>query len=402
MAATGSESCLMAAARVPSRTVDRPRSGIRKRGTSYEASVYLKREERKLRRTFPTLAAAKAWRAEALTAANKGALRGPKPTTIREAWESWHEGAKAGTVRNRSGDPYKPSALRSYEAAMRLRVLPELGGAKLVDVGRPDLQRLVYRLGADGLAPATVQGTILPLRAIFRHAVSIGDLVASPATGLQLPAVRSHRDRIPTPAEAAALIAALRDEHDRALWGTLLCAGLRLGEAQALRWELVDLARGTIRVERGWDAKVGEIEPKSRAAKRIIPIVPTLRDLLLSHKLSAGRDHGFVFGSPERPFTPRSVTDRADTAWRKAGLERITPHEARHVCASILIASGLNAKAVSVLMGHSSIAITFDTYGHLFEGSEAEAAELVGAYLEAQRERAAEQARTAEPAGVGG
>ena len=52
--------------------------------------------------------------------------------------------------------------------------------------------------------------------------------------------------------------------------------------------------------------------------------------------------------------------------------------------------------------GHSSIAITFDTYGHLFEGSEAEAAELVGAYLEAQREHAAEQLRAAEPARAGG
>jgi integrase len=285
---------------------------------------------------------------------------------------------------------------------MRLRVLPEVGGAKLVDVARPDLQRFVYRLGAEGLAPATIQGTILPLRAIFRHAVSVGVLVANPATGLQLPAVRASRDRIATPAEAAILIAALRDEHDRALWGTLLYAGLRLGEAQALRWESVDLARGTIRVERGWDAKVGEIEPKSRAARRTIPIVPTLRDLLVSHRLSAGREAGFVFGTGERAFSPRSVTDRADTAWRKAGLERITPHEARHVCASILIASGLNAKAVSVLMGHSSIAITFDIYGHMFEGSEAEAAKLVAAYLDAQQERAAERVRTAESAPAAG
>ena len=133
-------------------------TGIRKRGASYEASVYLKREGRKLRRTFPTLAAAKAWRAEAVTAANKGALRAPQPTTVREAWEAWYEGARAGAVRNRSGDPYKPAAVRSYEAAMRLRVLPALGDVKLVDVGRPDLQRFAYQLGADGLAPATVRG----------------------------------------------------------------------------------------------------------------------------------------------------------------------------------------------------------------------------------------------------
>jgi integrase len=162
------------------------------------------------------------------------------------------------------------------------------------------------------------------------------------------------------------------------------------------------LARGLIRVERGWDAQDGEIEPKSRAAKRTIPIVPTLRDLLVSHKLSAGRDHGFVFGTAEAPFSARSVTDRADTAWRKAELERITPHEARHVCASILIASGLNAKAISVIMGHSSISVTFDVYGHLFEGSEAEAAELVAAYLAAQQERAVEQARSADPAPAAG
>ena len=65
------------------------------------------------------------------------------------------------------------------------------------------------------------------------------------------------------------------------------------------------------------------------------------------------------------------------------------------------MASGLNAKAVSVIMGHSTIAITFDIYAHLFEGSEAEAAELVGAYLEAQQERAAEQVRAAESAHTG-
>ncbi len=98
---------------------------------------------------------------------------------------------------------------------------------------------------------------------------------------------------------------------------------------------------------------------------------------------------------PDKPFSPHSVTDWADTAWGKAEVEWITPHDAGHTCASILIAAGLNAKAVSVLMGHSSIAITFDTYRHLLEGSEAEAAELVGAYLDVQQETAAERVRAA-------
>ena len=132
-------------------------------------------------------------------AVGKGALRTPKPTTIREAWEAWHDGAKAGTIRNRSGERFKPSTIRAYEAAMRLRVLPELGGAKLADVQRPDLQRFVYKLDADGLNASTVRGTLLPLRAIYRRAVSLSEVVVNPCADLALPAVRPEHDRIASP-----------------------------------------------------------------------------------------------------------------------------------------------------------------------------------------------------------
>ena len=111
-------------------------------GAGWEASVFSKRDGKKIRKTFADKAEAKTWRADANTQLAKGGLRAPKPTTLREAWEAWQEGAKAGTVRNRSGDPYKPSALRAYERAMRLRVLPEIGGARLADVRRSDLQAL--------------------------------------------------------------------------------------------------------------------------------------------------------------------------------------------------------------------------------------------------------------------
>ena len=95
----------------------------------------------------------KSWRADALHALARGGLRAPKPTTVREAWEEWYEGALAGTVRNKSGDRYKPSSLRDYERNMRLRVLPELGGARLTDVRRPDLQEFADGLLADGTRP---------------------------------------------------------------------------------------------------------------------------------------------------------------------------------------------------------------------------------------------------------
>jgi integrase len=66
---------------------------------------------------------------------------------------------------------------------------------------------------------------------------------------------------------------------------------------------------------------------------------------------------------------------------REEALEPITLHEARHTCASLLIAAGVNAKALSVIMGHSTIAMTFDTYGHLMPGGLDEAAVATNAYL---------------------
>ena len=305
-------------------------TGIRKRGASYEASVYLKREGRKLRRTFPTLAAAKAWRAEAVTAANKGGLRAPQPTTLREAWEDWYEGARAGAIRNRSGDRYKPSSLRDYERNMRLRLLPELGAVRLSELRRPDLQELADGLLAAGLDPSTIRSTFLPLRADLPPRGGEGGGRGEPVHRT-LAAGRAGATRaLRFPQEAERLIAAV-PEQDRGVWATAMYAGLRRGELRALRVEALDLAAGVIRVERGYDAVEGEIGLKSGAGRRKVPIPAVLRDYLSEHLARSGRvGSDRCFGSTaESPFDGQKLQARADKAWREAGLERITPHECR-------------------------------------------------------------------------
>jgi integrase len=88
-----------------------------------------------------------------------------------------------------------------------------------------------------------------------------------------------------------------------------------------------------------------------------------------------------VFGATDNsPFSPQSLQRRADTAWSSAGLKRLTLHDCRHSYASLMIAAGVNAKGLSSYMGHSSIQITFDRYGHLMPGNENEAAGLLDAY----------------------
>jgi integrase len=348
---------------------------------AYQAHVWSVREKKRIRKTFPTLAAAKAWRSDTVVALRRGTMRAPTSTTLRDVWDAWLEGARDGGIRNRSGDRFKPSALRGYETSMRLRVLPELGGARLSEITRLGVQDLVDRMLADGRDASTIRNTLMPLRAVFRRAVARGDLALNPVAGVELPAVRGKRDRIASPSEAVALIAAV-PEAERAVWATAFYAGLRLGELWALRDEDVDLELGVIRVERAWDRRDGVIEPKSRAGHRAVPIVATLRSHLVAHKLRRSGKGALFFGDGSQPFNRDGLVARARKAWKAAGLRPIGLHECRHTFASTLIAAGVNAKALSTYLGHSSIQITLDRYGHLMPGNEGEAVALVDAYLD--------------------
>jgi integrase len=81
---------------------------------SYRASVWSNRDRKRIRKTFPSMAAAKGWRSDALTAVRRGTLSAPSRTTLRAACERWLEDAGAGIVTTRGGDTYKPAALASY------------------------------------------------------------------------------------------------------------------------------------------------------------------------------------------------------------------------------------------------------------------------------------------------
>jgi integrase len=103
-----------------------------------------------------------------------------------------------------------------------------------------------------------------------------------------------------------------------------------------------------------------------------------------------------VFGATDTsPFDPSRLTSAADQAWKAAGLDRITLHECRHSFAALMIAAGVNAKALQSFMGHANISVTLDSYGHLMPGSEDEAAGMLDAYFDAQRKQAEDAARMA-------
>lgn len=336
-------------------------------------------------------------RGKALGEIQAGKMARPDGATLRAEWEAFIAGAKTGAILDRTRTPYKPATLRGYERGWA-KIDPEIGAHKMSAVRRADIQAMVDRWAAEGMAPATIRNTLNPLQAMYRRAVAADRIAVNPTTGLEIQKVENGRERVADPTEAVKLLGALPDG-EQALWATAMYAGLRRGELRALRWSDVDLAKKRIAVSRSWDDNAGEQTPKTKAGRREVPIVPPLAAALKAHKKSTGRDGSdLVFGrTASEPFVPTTARSRALAAWAAADKarakelgralrdgEKLTPitlHECRHTCASLLIAAGANAKALSVVMGHASITITFDRYGHLMPGGVDEVGRLLGDYL---------------------
>jgi integrase len=301
---------------------------------AYRVVVWSAADGKSIRRSFTSLAAARAWQADAKVGVRRGLIRASRPATVSEAAELLLAGMRSGVIRNRSGEPHKPSVVRSYAQSLRTHILPDIGAHKLSDIKRRDLQTLADRIVRSGAQASTVRNAFLPLRVILRLAIEDGDATINPCTGLRLPAVRGRRERFAEPGEAAALIAAV-PRRDRAIWATAFYAGLRRGELRALRWSDVDLARAVIRVNQSWDRLEGAVTPKSASGRRLVPIGGTLRDFLAEHRADSPWSddlEGLAFGrmrdeafEPAPWLTARARPGALPTFSRSPCMKRGTP-----------------------------------------------------------------------------
>ncbi len=349
---------------------------------SYQAQAYDARTGRQVWRTFPTLSAAKLWRQDAQVALRRGTMRPPSANTIAEAAAVLIAGAHDGSILDRGGKPYKPSTARGYEQILRAHILPALGGYKLTELQRRDVQDFVDGLRVQGLSPSTINNVLDPLRVVFRRAIRRDEVALDPTDNLDLPAIRGRRDRIEPPERAHEYLAALPNS-EKAFWAVALFCGLRRGELRGLQWTNVDFDAGVIRVERSWDPVKGPIDVKSGAGNRAVPMAFVVRRVLKAHQERTGRsDQDLVFGrTATEAFFASTIRARANKAWTEAGLEPLTPHEARHCAISYFIAAGLDWKQISTWAGHGDVRQTWNRYGHLVPGGERAAAERLDAYL---------------------
>jgi integrase len=350
----------------------------------YRAFVYNPRsKKRETSKWGPSEAEARKWRAEAQEQLENGTSRprGNVPM-IGEIWDEWLAEAKAGDIGSKGGD-YRASTLAGYERVWETK-LGEFSSRKVTDLTHLELQEWIKQQTGKRSTKAHL---LDPLHVVYKRALKYGHAAVNPTIGIELPGQKKEDVRFASREEAAELLRALR-ESDRAVWATAFYAGLRTSELRALRCSDIDLEAGVLKVERAWpDEEPKPSRPKSAASKRRVGIAPALADILKAHLEATGyRDNDLLFGRGGEltPFLRQSLSERAQRDWKAAKpkpLEPITRQNCRHTCASFMIASGANAKALSVVMGHESITITFDRYGHLMPGGEADVGRLLGEYL---------------------
>ncbi|WCB95507.1 integrase [Baekduia alba] len=358
----------------------------RSKGCTYQVQAGPRGDRRT--KTFPTVSAAVAWKRDMESARARGKVAPGRAPTLREAANEWVADARAGVAMGRGRTPLKPSTLHSYVRSLRNDWIPRYGDVRLDDLG-DRLNEAVANLQRRGLKPSTVRNAVMPVRAIYRYAVRMGWVAHNPTERLELPAGSGRRERTVAIADIPRYLEAL-SAGDRGLWATAFYAGLRCGELQALRRSHVHLDAGFIEVVASYDARTGTWSaPKSAAGHRRVPLGAVARWLVIDEDLppdalvfARGRLAGTARGPGDEPFNDSSVWQRANIAWRRAELTQVSLHDARHTCASVAIAAMaargvFNPKMLQAMMGHASMQMTYDRYGHLFPGQEAELGDML-------------------------
>jgi len=233
----------------------------------------------------------------------------------------------------------------------------------------------VKSMTADGLAPGTITTRFNNVRAVFRAARKDKIIGADPAEGITLPRKRRAEAAmtIPTPADIGKIMAAA-DVRFRPLIGLCAFAGLRLGEAAAVKVDDIDFLRRTLTVSRQVQ-RAGKDQVEIRAPKygseRVVFLPEALVNILAAHVEDGVRPEGWLFvGAHDGPPHQNTVSYWWRKTLRDTGLKDVKLHDLRHFYASGLIAQGCDVVTVQRALGHATATTTLNTYSHLWPTAE--------------------------------
>lgn len=293
--------------------------------------------------------------------------------TVTTLFTRWHDDVLTHQV--------APSAAENYLSVATHHIVPTLGRKRLRDLTTADVDRLIARELAAGCSVSMARRVRSVLAQAIDQAVRWGWVGRNVATLARVPKSDRKEGRTLSETEARHFLETLQGHRLEVLFTLMLATGLRRGEALGLRWEDLDTKRGVLRVQRQLQReREGLIvrEPKTTRSRRVVNLPAPLLDLLERHRESQAvsaeavglgwQDSGFIFtNSIGGPLDPRNLLRDFKKVCREAGLGDWHLHELRHSAASLMLAQGVKLQVVSEVLGHSSIRMTADVYGHILD-----------------------------------
>jgi integrase len=332
------------------------RGSIQKQGKVYYAVIAINGKRKWFR--GGTKKDAERVRIDKLKELNDGTYKEIPKTTFNEFADLW--------LKNHAEVNVKPATFRIYSDTVNKNFKPALDSLKLTDITTVDLQTYIGdRLKS--VSPSSVGIEVTIMKLMFKHAYRWGFLKQNPADFVDKPKAAKPEIDLLTPDEVTTLLEHTKS-HYRVAFLTDVMTGLRAGELWGLKWEDVDWNSKQIHVKRSlWKQQFQT--PKSKYSIRRIDIPDMLVRELKKWKLASpvSKDD-VIFPSPrgKRSEHINVHGEHFKPALRRAGLRHVSFHSLRHTNASMRIQAGQNIKYISVQLGHASIQITLDIYGHLF------------------------------------
>lgn len=321
---------------------------------------------------------------------HNGVFVGPSVKTVAQHLEEWLE---------RRRPDLSPTTAQGYQAYIKNRISPALGGIRLDKLSPLAIQQFLDGLLKEGLKAKTVRSVHGVLHAALAQAVRLQMLARNPADQVQVPRLVRPEIKTVPPESMPALLAAIDQSCHRVPLLTILATGLRRGEVLGLKWQDLDANARTLAVRRSI-CRVGgrNIVKSTKTGKsRVIKIPAVLVEELQRHRkaqesLSAlkpsFKPEGWMFPDTRTGETlnPQALGSAFDRIAGELGIG-VTLHGLRHTQATTLMAAGVPVKVVSERLGHSTTAITLDTYSHVLPHLQDSAADVMEDVLRPHMEK---------------
>jgi integrase len=320
-----------------------------------------------------------------------GVRPAPERLTVGEYLDGWLTERVPGTVTVRTEDYYRQ--------IVRLHLKPLLGHVRLNQLAPADVSKLLATMEQRGYSPATRRSVRATLRRALRIAEQDGILARNAAAIAEGPKMNHREGRTLTPEEARRFLEALEGHRLAAAFNVTLALGLRRGEVLGLSWAdlepngaggaVLTVRRQLVRDPDGLNL----VNLKTRGSRRTLHVSPTLLSILELHRdqqafeaEAAGdgwsNNHDLMFTSTSGgPLDVDAFGKIVPRICKEIGLGHWSIHELRHSCASLMLHEEVPLEVVSEAMGHSSIRMTKDVYGHLMPRSREKAATAMDAVL---------------------